>query len=231
MSDIYGSVENELGVLRIIYDEDSQDPREDNENLGTMVCWHSNYKLGDKHKFSDSDEFMFWLLEETLGSYEKAERKLCAICDSVGRYTRGYRREVDRKIIEFVSSKFLVLPMYLYDHSIQSVSMSSFIGRAHHAEWDSGQVGWVYVSKAKIREEYGCRLITKKVMDKVMSVLKAEMETYDKYIRGDVFGFVLEDKDGKEIDSCWGFYGSDFENNGIVDNLPEEYRPLVKLFH
>lgn len=36
------------------------------------------------------------------------------------------------------------------------------------------------------------------------------LETYNQWAQGDVFGFVIEDSDGVEIDSCWGFYG--FEN-------------------
>ena len=37
-----------------------------------------------------------------------------------------------------------ILPLFLYDHSVQSISTASFIGRAQHAEWDSGQVGYLH---------------------------------------------------------------------------------------
>jgi len=40
-----------------------------------------------------------------------------------------------------------ILPLYLYDHSGISISSGSFIGRAPHAEWDSGQVGFSYLDK------------------------------------------------------------------------------------
>ena len=46
-----------------------------------------------------------------------------------------------------ISEKYLMLPLYLYDHSGLAMSTESFSGRAPHAEWDSGQVGWIYVSK------------------------------------------------------------------------------------
>ena len=32
------------------------------------------------------------------------------------------------------------------------------------------------------------------------------METYDCYLRGECYGFIIE-KNGEEIDSCWGFLG------------------------
>jgi len=37
--------------LEIFQDENASSPRED-DNLGTMVCVHRRYKLGDKHNFS-----------------------------------------------------------------------------------------------------------------------------------------------------------------------------------
>jgi hypothetical protein len=79
--------------------------------------------------------------------------------------------------------------------------------------WDSGQVGHIYVSLEKIREEYSCKRVSKKMRERIEGYLKGEVETYDKYLTGDVYGFniVREDEDGEEvhIDSCWGFYGYD----------------------
>ncbi len=31
--------------------------------------------------------------------------------------------------------------------------------------WDSGQVGWVFVSKKKVREEYGVKRITESLVE------------------------------------------------------------------
>lgn len=45
-----------------------------------------------------------------------------------------------------------VLPLYLYDHSGISMSTGSFVGRAQHAEWDSGQVGYIYMDKKTAME-------------------------------------------------------------------------------
>lgn len=51
------------------------------------------------------------------------------------------------------SNEFAVLSLYLYDHSGITLSTDSFIGRAQHAEWDSGQVGFIYMDKdTAIRE-------------------------------------------------------------------------------
>lgn len=37
----------------------------------------------------------------------------------------------------------------------------------------------------------------------------AEVETYDQYLTGDVYGYVIESEDGTVDDSCWGFFGLD----------------------
>lgn len=105
---------------------------------------------------------------------------------------------------EHDNKHFLVLPVYLYDHSILSISTHSFVGRAQHAEWDSGQVGYIYVSHADIRKEYG-RLNIRKAT----TLLQAEIETYDDYLTGNVWGYIVEDENGNHVESCWGFYGNE----------------------
>ena len=72
--------------------------------------------------------------------------------------------------------------------------------------WDSGQVGWIYINRAAARKKYGVKRISKKLEKRVMNYLVGEVEIYDKYLRGDVYGYQSEDKDGKDMGSCWGFY-------------------------
>ncbi len=51
-------------LINIFPDEDSPDPRKEFDHLGTMVCFHRRYNLGDKHEFRDPDEFKDFLKEE-----------------------------------------------------------------------------------------------------------------------------------------------------------------------
>ena len=78
-----------------------------------------------------------------------------------------------------------------------------------------------------MKREYGVKRISKKLKEMVERRLVAEVEVYDQFIRGNTFGFVLEDEDGNEIDSCWGFIGDDFNENGMKDYLPEEFREAI----
>ena len=52
-----------------------------------------------------------------------------------------------------------------------------------------------------------------------MRRLRGEVEAFDQYLRGDVYGVIVQrvkrDEDGdevdtEELDSCWGFYGLDY---------------------
>lgn len=111
--------------------------------------------------------------------------------------------DVDDFIKEVVNDPNVIsLPVYMYEHSGVALNTTGFSCR-----WDSGQVGWIHVHKDKVRKEYSVKRITKKIRDKVESVLRSEIETYSKYVNGEVYGYVVEDKDGEHVDSCWGFIG------------------------
>ena len=62
--------------------------------------------------------------------------------------------------------------------------------------------------------------------------MKGEVETYSQWANGEVYGFRLikvdeYNKEIEEIDSCWGFYGSDPRENGIEDYIPEGFEYLL----
>lgn len=145
------------------------------------------------------------------------------------------KQEIFESLVESLSNKDLyvlaaeknsILPLNLYDHSGISMSASSFLGRAQHAEWDSGQVGWIYAAAEDIQKEYGdC---SKESMEKAAKLLKSEVETYDYYLSGQCYGFRLFEN-GEETDSCWGFLG-DFKEvlEEIAANLPESHRDIVE---
>ncbi|WP_180902481.1 hypothetical protein [Martelella soudanensis] len=39
-------------TIRIVPDPDPMNPRVECDTLGTMICWHPRYNLGDKHRYS-----------------------------------------------------------------------------------------------------------------------------------------------------------------------------------
>jgi len=120
----------------------------------------------------------------------------------------------------------VIMPLYLYDHSGITIATHGF-SYCDPMGWDWGQVGFVFVSKETVRKEYSVNRISRKVREKVIKALLAEVEVYNQYLQGEVYGFVLKHPDGEE-DSCWGFYGSAIDENGILDNIPRIYAEALK---
>ena len=123
---------------------------------------------------------------------------------------------------ELESRGYIVLPLSVYDHS----GVSIYVGnKCDH--WDSGQIGWYIASKEKIREEYGVKRISKKLLEKVKDIMINEVKTYNHYINGEVYGFTLY-HNGEELDSVWGFYDSDDKYLGFLEDMyeyfPDEFR-------
>jgi len=169
-----------MNRLKVVHDSSADSPREW-DNLGTMICFHNRYDLGDKHNYS-SDDYSGW--EEMKQALIKEENTA------------------------------VILPLYMYDHSGISISTSPFSCR-----WDSGQIGFILVSKKKALEEFGGKIVTKKLKERLEKILEGEVETYTQYVEGEVYGFQIVDEDDEIIDSCYGFYGADFVTNGMLDYI------------
>ena len=119
------------------------------------------------------------------------------------RHTLGDKRSTSEEIKEITDNKNnICLPVFAYMHGGTTINTTGFSCR-----WDSGQCGIIYVSKEKARKEFG--RLTKKTMETILKNLRSEIKTYDQYIKGEVYGFTLEDSSGEEKDSCWGFIGYD----------------------
>lgn len=118
-----------------------------------------------------------------------------AYCSS--RYTLGTEcvsQDRLREIAAGIENGSLIgLPVYAYVHSGSTISTRPF-----SCPWDSGQSGFVYCNADDPSIGAG---------DNALSILRGEVETFDQYLRGDVYGYTITDKDGDEVDSCWGFYG------------------------
>ena len=181
--------------LIIRQEANPQNPRE-NDNLGVMAYKHSRYTLGEE-EISDPIEW----LEEKLGLQPKNE------------YTNERLEELEARFFE----EYIALPLYLYDHSGITMKTTPFGCR-----WDSGKVGYIYQTKAKIREWYDWKVITAKRREQIEGYLVNEVKEFDQYITGDVYGFEVQDENGKHVDSCGGFYGTDWKNNGMKDHIDEE---------
>lgn len=114
----------------------------------------------------------------------------------------------------------VIKPLFLFDHSGITISTGDFGDR-----WDSGQIGFVLVTREAALKEYGGKRITKSIKERATKVLDAEVETYDQYLRGDVYGYKIF-KGEEEIDSCWGYYGDEAAMEEAMSIVKHEIETL-----
>jgi len=179
--------ENEVYRVLVERDESTYDvnPREEFENLGTMICNHRKYNLGDIQ-----DDFYDFMNKEVGTDEDLSDSEL-------------FKKWKD--------SKYMVLPLNLYDHS--GLSMSIGFGRG----WDNGVVGYIFVDKDnKELLDYQKTHSEDETKNWVSENLQSEVKTYDNYLCGDIYYAKSEkfDKGTREwtdFDSVGGI----FPNNDL----------------
>jgi hypothetical protein len=135
------------------------------DSLGTMMLSHRRYNLGDANAGDD------------LPSKLRNEYNLPTLLSGIEKLGG------------------VALTVYGYDHSVFRISTESFIGRAHHAEWDSGILGVIYTMPQKIRKHYGVKRISKDLRRHVAAYLKIQVDSYDRYLNN-------EDDEGGHACDC-----------------------------
>lgn len=123
----------------------------------------------------------------------------------------------------FEENKSIVLPVYMYDHSGVTLSTKPF-----SCPWDSGQVGFIYCDLSKALKEFNAAEVSDDLIEKVKKSLQCELEVYDKYQRGEVFGYIVKDSSGEDIDSCWGFYCEKEAELRAIDSIEADIEQKIK---
>ena len=103
-------------------------------------------------------------------------------------------------------------PVYLYDHSGYALSTSPFGDR-----WDSGRLGFIYVSRAAIRQEFRAKRISAKLEERIVTRLEAELDLVENWLNGEIYRYHIPDLD----QGCGGFFGCNHERSGLVTSATE----------
>lgn len=77
--------------------------------------------------------------------------------------------------------------------------------------------GYLFATRKRVFEWLGFPMegvLKPEELSRVRKILEEEIETYNTWGSGDVYGYVVRETE----DSVWGFYGSDFEKSGILDD-------------
>ena len=109
--------------------------------------------------------------------------------------------------------------IFLYDHSGLTIADKPF-----SCPWDSGMIGFALISREAALKEMSTKKVTKKVKEWAKKYLDATISEYNSYIRGECFGYVVENEDGEHLDSCWGFIGD-------IDYVKKEATEAAQAIH
>ncbi len=213
----YGSFETKIGDFKIEIETDkhAESPLEYEEKI-KLACANQRYNLGNEeidcsygkdwkssfmHHFADETGFIFTSEYEAFAYLNDRELK---------------------RIEKWVDANYVYLPLYLYDHSGITMSTEPFSCR-----WDSGQVGYAYLSKKEAAEVFGFKRFTKKNTEKVYKLLRCVVDNYDNYLRGECYQYSIKDSDDDIIESCGGFLGMDHKASGLAEYVNNEMSALA----
>lgn len=213
----YIAEDTEKGLRLELYSDTALNPREMSDYLGTMICFHDKYELGDKHQFRSPTRFLEDLVGDILPD----------------RYVE-FDAYSENKLVEMLlkSKQIIMLPLYTYEHGGITLKVGNGMYENGYTGWDWSTVGVIYATHAKIREWMMVKRVSKKMREHVIRILKEEVKEFDQYLQGEVYGFkLLDTKKDEQIEIGYEtgpFYGDDWEENGLSSELGE-YGYLTKL--
>lgn len=119
------------------------------------------------------------------------------------RYTFGELSFTDgeraKEQVEYLLSKgkSFEFPIYMYDHSGCTISMTPF-----SCPWDSGRIGSVIVNA----KEFGNPDMDEATARKIALSM---IEEVDQWLTGEVYGFQVLNEFGEIVDCCYGYFGKE----------------------
>lgn len=177
------------------------------EILVTQAHWAEELN-DDKIRFASEDAAWKWaeayINPDIVATQIEVQNASCSKCESEG--------EIDVGLIEYIKRTYgatVILPIYLYDHSGLSMSAGTFgknPGYPYNDQWDAGMVGVIFDTPEQI-EKTGINPDP----ENIEAALRAEIEEYDRYLRGEVF-YISESIPGLEDkeDTIGGFIGEEY---------------------
>lgn len=197
---------NQSGEILAIYADDScscDSPME----WGTLFhyyTWQSGYYSMQENDFRSPEDWINYELESD-DAFDKIQEKCLEKGKGVVEFANALCDALDKVGI-------IAKPILCYDHS----DIKYYLGN-HIDYWDGSVVGFVWQEKEVLRNEFKVKRLSKKCCEQAFSMVEARLETYTSWANGYVYGYRLFNKLGEEVDSCWGFIGSDYDE--LLSNI------------
>lgn len=123
----------------------------------------------------------------------------------------------------------VVLPVGMLDHS----GVSYYVGGGAHwcdpGGWDSGLCGFIF-DTTETRKLCGGDDDSYYTVDLITEVLTGEIGEYGKWANGEVYGVIVKDRNGDEVESSWGLVGFDYAKHEAESMIPNADEQPEKLY-
>lgn len=210
MNEAIETVERDGLKLEILPDYDYRD----DDSFTCPGNWHTYGKWGGYILFEHEGRGEDWLQhvfteyrEEIMKRFSSLEFSDCLEDYEDPEYTGApYNRDQAEKYVEkWMDESLLVLPVYVYEHG--GIAMST---GGYSCPWDSGQAGFIYVSKTEALKIYQAKKWSKKLEERALEGMKSYIKYLDAICQGSVYGWSVTDKDGDVLDSVWGYVETEY---------------------
>jgi hypothetical protein len=184
-------------TIRIEQDEHREDPRADYDHIGTMIPWDNEHPHRGMTDY-DREEFIRSLAAEQLAVRERLVGKEYARFEDTDDDDPDYMPRPDPDdLIEMACAENVVIP-YDYDqgHYVRESSDWERCTGFIYMALDTALANWTGTDDEVRKQAEAC--------------LRAELTELDQWTNGNVAGWIAEDPDGNQIDSCWGYYPDEY---------------------
>ena len=162
-------------TIKTYADDCAESPREW-DNLGIIVGTHGKYDLCDEDNIHSGYGGSY--LKDFL-AYLNQKYDICLDEQGFTLDTNELEYTHFELIEHWANKNITYLPVYMYDHSGIAIKTTPFGCR-----WDSGQIGYIYCDQEKLNK-------MGTPSSQAERVLKQEINVYDQFVRGNVYGVVI----------------------------------------
>lgn len=172
-------------VIRLIQDQCcAENPRLDYDHLGKMIIFPSRNRSAVNE----------WPHSDNVQEFESALRSLAWFVTKRDAMEDRCIVSMDH-IFRCVNKHFVIRPIYMNEYAGDAFTSNSDVDNS-----DSGCGGLILIPASDLPAEGISR-------ECAARVLEGEVEEYSSWCAGECYGYVVENENGDELDSCWGFYG------------------------